>query len=186
MSDNDGDHDRQRKTEEAIGLYLQGHPDLVRLGIVLLEQGRDLTELKNTIDGLGEREAKELLLSWSPLPSSPTSTSRSVKPHPRTRLPAMAAVIALRPKDDRGNEILDELEARTEMKPLDPILEDGTRRYYLRAEDADIDAFDPMLDKIDREWRQHVNNWIDQQLESELDEELNQEELDEAWEEAGD
>jgi hypothetical protein len=39
-----------------------------------------------------------------------------------------------------------------------PIVEDGTRRYYPSAKDADVDAFDPMLDKIASDWRDHVNN----------------------------
>lgn len=95
----------------------------------------------------------------------------------------MAAVISLCPESERGVKILDELETRTEMKPME-VIDDKTRRYYLEAEDATVDAFDPMLDQIDRDWRQHVNNRTDQ-LESELDEELDQEELDEAWEEAG-
>src|SRR5512139_874111 len=95
----------------------------------------------------------------------------------------MAAVISLRPESESGGKIPDELEKRTEMKPME-VIDDKTRRYYLEAEDAGIDAFDPMLDQIDRDWRQHVNNRTDQ-LESELDEELDQEELDEAWEEAG-
>jgi hypothetical protein len=42
----------------------------------------------------------------------------------------MAAMIALRPADDRGREILDKLEERTEMDPWQ-LLEDGTRRYLL-------------------------------------------------------
>ena len=71
----------------------------------------------------------------------------------------MGAVISLKPKDDRGNEILDELEARTEMEPDKSILEDGTRRYYLLVEAADVEAFDPLLDKIDSSWRDHVENW---------------------------
>ena len=69
----------------------------------------------------------------------------------------MAAKIALRPDDDRGREILDELERRIAAWPEQ--LDDGTRRYYLDAPDADVDAFDPMLDKIDPEWRYHVTNW---------------------------
>jgi len=71
----------------------------------------------------------------------------------------MVAVIALRPDDDRGGEILDELERRTAPRPEQ--LDDGTRRYYLDAPDADVDVFDPMLDKIDRDWRNHVTNWRD-------------------------
>jgi hypothetical protein len=36
------------------------------------------------------------------------------------------------------------------MKPTE-VIDDGTRRYYLNAEDADAYAFDPMLEKIDPE-----------------------------------
>jgi len=68
----------------------------------------------------------------------------------------MAAEIALHPNDDRGGEILDELEKQTELKP--EILPDGSHRYYLSATDADVDAFDPMLDKIDSDWRDHLTN----------------------------
>jgi hypothetical protein len=57
----DKNEERLRKIEEAIALYQKSHDDLIRIGIVLLEQGEDLTELKNTIDGLGETEVKELL-----------------------------------------------------------------------------------------------------------------------------
>ena len=46
------------------------------------------------------------------------------------------------------------------MKPTE-LLEDGTRSYYLSATDADVNAFDPMLDKIDRDWRHHVTNLSD-------------------------
>jgi hypothetical protein len=70
----------------------------------------------------------------------------------------MAAVIALRPDTDRGREILDELEQKTQMRP-EQVLEDGTRRYYLTAQDADVDAFDAMLDTIEADWRNHLTNW---------------------------
>jgi hypothetical protein len=69
----------------------------------------------------------------------------------------MPAVITLRPKDDQGIEIIVELEARTEMNPME-VPEDDTRRYYLSAEDAGLDAFDLMLDEIDSNWRDHVEN----------------------------
>ena len=46
----------------------------------------------------------------------------------------MAAVIFLRPKTRKGREILDRLEEETKVKPNGPILEDGTRRYYLDSE----------------------------------------------------
>jgi hypothetical protein len=72
----------------------------------------------------------------------------------------MAAVIALRPETDRGREILDELEKRTELRP-DPgaLAGDGTRRYWLAAEDAEVYVLDPELDKIDPDWRDHVTKW---------------------------
>jgi hypothetical protein len=70
----------------------------------------------------------------------------------------MAAVIALRPKDDRGVEIIVELEARTEMNPME-VIEDDIRRYYLSAEDDGVDAFAPMLDKIDADWSDHVETF---------------------------
>ncbi len=69
----------------------------------------------------------------------------------------MAAEIALRANDDRGWEIVDELEKQTEVKPTD-VMDDGTRRYYLSAVTAGVDAFDPMLDKIDSDWRDHLTN----------------------------
>lgn len=69
----------------------------------------------------------------------------------------MAAEIDLHPRTDRGDEILDELEQRTKIEP--ERREDGTRRYYLNAEDADVHAFDPMLDKIASDWREHITNW---------------------------
>jgi hypothetical protein len=68
----------------------------------------------------------------------------------------MAAAITLHPETDRGTEILDELEKRTEVRPVDPVADDGTRRYYLDAQDADVDAFDPTLEKIDPDWRNHI------------------------------
>ena len=70
----------------------------------------------------------------------------------------MAAVIALRPEDDLGQELLDEFEARFNIKPMQ-VTEDGTRRYHLDAKDAEVDAFDPMLDKIDPDWSHHLTNW---------------------------
>jgi hypothetical protein len=70
----------------------------------------------------------------------------------------MAADIALRPETERGSEILDQLEQVSEIKPTE-IIDDGTRRYHLNAEDADTHVFDPMLDKIDENWRDHIENW---------------------------
>jgi hypothetical protein len=68
----------------------------------------------------------------------------------------MAAVIALRPETERGREILDDLENRHDKWPMN-VLSDGTRRYQVDAPEADVDAFDPMLDDIDSDWRRHVS-----------------------------
>ena len=76
------------------------------------------------------------------------------------RLAAVTVVIALRPKTNRGREILDDLETRVGMPPAHS-LEDGTRRYQLDAAGADVDAFDADLDAIDPDWRAHVTNWRD-------------------------
>ena len=67
----------------------------------------------------------------------------------------MAAVIALRPDTERGAEILDELEAQTDMRPTE-VMEDGTRGYYLDAANAGVTDFDSMLAKIDSDWRKHI------------------------------
>ena len=73
---------------------------------------------------------------------------------------AMAAVIALRPETEQGAEILDELEARCNIQSIQ-VIDDGTRRYQLDAKDAEVDAFDSMLDKIDPSWRHHLTDWRD-------------------------
>jgi hypothetical protein len=65
--------------------------------------------------------------------------------------------IALRANDDRGQEIVDELEKQTEVPP-DEVDDDGTRRYYLHGEGTDVNALDPMLDKIASDWRDHLTN----------------------------
>ncbi len=69
----------------------------------------------------------------------------------------MAVVIALRPEDDRGREILDKLEKQTEVQP-ERVVDDGTRRYHLHGKGVYVSALDPMLDKIDPDWRDHVTD----------------------------
>jgi hypothetical protein len=73
----------------------------------------------------------------------------------------MTAVIALRPETDRGQTILEQLEVRYEIWPMQ-IVANGTRRYHLDGEGADVlDGLDPMLISIDRDWRDHLTltNW---------------------------
>jgi hypothetical protein len=68
----------------------------------------------------------------------------------------MAAIVRLTPLDDRGRELLNELERATAMRPQETF-EDGSRSYWLSAAHAGVDGFDPMLDKLDANWREHVS-----------------------------
>jgi hypothetical protein len=61
----------------------------------------------------------------------------------------MAADIHFAPLDDRGIEILDELERKTGHRPYRSIDQTGERHYVLDAEDVGVDGFDAMLDRID-------------------------------------
>ena len=67
----------------------------------------------------------------------------------------MAAVIALRPETDRGQAALNELEVRYAIWPMQ-IVADGTRRYHLEGEGADVDGVDAMLISIDPDWGNHL------------------------------
>ena len=51
----------QERWERAIAIYRQSYRDLLVLAIHLIETGRDLSGLVETVDGLSEREAKSLL-----------------------------------------------------------------------------------------------------------------------------
>jgi len=59
--------------------------------------------------------------------------------------------------DEKGVELLDELERRTGKRPMDGNQKDGSRVYWLRADDAGIDAFDSTLDAIAPDWRTHLS-----------------------------
>lgn len=67
----------------------------------------------------------------------------------------MAAVIRLVPLDDRGRGIIEKLEKKTGEEPIE-IRDDGSRLYHLQAEDAGVDGFDAMLNRIDSDWDEHV------------------------------
>jgi hypothetical protein len=69
----------------------------------------------------------------------------------------MTPVIALSPEDDRGREILDELEKQTEVLP-DLVVDAGTRCYHLHGEGVYASSLYPMLDKIDPDWREHITS----------------------------
>ena len=59
----------------------------------------------------------------------------------------MAAEIALRPNDDRGREILDELEEQTEMKPME-LWTRTTPAALLQRQQFSRRQLGPMLDRI--------------------------------------
>lgn len=67
----------------------------------------------------------------------------------------MAGVIRLVPLDERGREIIDELEEKTGEQPTE-IQADGGRLYHVQGEDASGEGFDAMLSRIDSDWREHV------------------------------
>jgi hypothetical protein len=67
----------------------------------------------------------------------------------------MAAVIELVPDDERGTELLDELERRTQELPYKTNTRTGARTYSLQS--ADTDGFDAILDRIDPDWREHLS-----------------------------
>ena len=68
----------------------------------------------------------------------------------------MTALVQLTALDDRGREIIAELEERTQEQPRE-ISEDGTtREYVLSAHQVGVEGFDSMLDRIDSDWRDHL------------------------------
>jgi hypothetical protein len=67
----------------------------------------------------------------------------------------MAAVVNLIPYDDRGHEIISELEDSPQEEPI-KIRHYGPLEYYVRAESVRLRRLDTMLDRIDPEWRDHL------------------------------
>jgi hypothetical protein len=59
--------DRIPEWERAIATYRQAWLDLVHLGVVLLDSDQDLLRLKETVDGMTEVQAKELLTTSAAL-----------------------------------------------------------------------------------------------------------------------
>ena len=45
------------------------------------------------------------------------------------------------------------------MVPPNQHLDDGTRRYLLGDNEADVDSLDLRLYQIDANWREHIENW---------------------------
>jgi hypothetical protein len=64
-------------------------------------------------------------------------------------------VVDLIPYDERGLEIIEELETGAPDTPVE-IRHYGLREYYVRAENLGLAGFDAMLDRIDPSWREHL------------------------------
>ena len=71
---------------------------------------------------------------------------------PRRMMPS--SIVTLRALDERGSEIIEELEKATQQAPTEVVEATDERRYYLRS--ADVNGFDAMLDRIDPNWAEHV------------------------------
>lgn len=67
----------------------------------------------------------------------------------------MAGAIRLVPLDERGQQIIDELEEKAGEQPTE-IQEDGGRLYHLEGAGVSGEEFDAMLSDIDSEWQVHV------------------------------
>ena len=73
--------------------------------------------------------------------------------------PGVAAEVHFAIHDERGAEILDELERRTEVGPYLAIPTE--RLYNLDADNVTTSGFDAMLDRIADDWREHLDRTAD-------------------------
>jgi hypothetical protein len=67
----------------------------------------------------------------------------------------MAGVIRLVPADERGRQIIEELEEKGKEQPTE-IQEDGGRLYHIQGADVSGEELDAMLSGIDSDWQEHV------------------------------
>jgi hypothetical protein len=67
----------------------------------------------------------------------------------------MSIEVTMTPLSDRGNRLLDALEARTDTRPYRVSADTGARTYSLESESAGID-FEKLLDRIDPNWNEHL------------------------------
>jgi hypothetical protein len=102
--------------------------------------------------GHARPRTKDMLVTHTPLPRRPCEPGQKTG----STIGSVAAVIQLLPFDDRGREILNELEERTAQQPTE-VRDDGAREYYLQAHGVGVDGFDAMLNHIDPDWPEHVS-----------------------------
>ena len=59
------------------------------------------------------------------------------------------------PLDERGGQIIDQLEEKTGEQPTE-VQGDGGRLYHLEGEGVGGEGFDATLSRIDSDWQEHV------------------------------
>jgi hypothetical protein len=67
----------------------------------------------------------------------------------------VSTTLALTPLDDRGREILDQLEADA-TPPFRWSERTGARSYWMNAQGAPPDGYEAALDRIAPDWREHL------------------------------
>ena len=67
----------------------------------------------------------------------------------------MSTTLTLTPRDDRGREILDQLEAGS-MAPFRWSERTGERSYWINAQGAPADGYEAALDRLAPDWREHL------------------------------
>jgi hypothetical protein len=68
----------------------------------------------------------------------------------------VAAIVVYVPRDRFGHQLLDELESVTEVASSPSDYAPMARQFWARSRDADVHAFEPALDKLAPDWRDHV------------------------------
>lgn len=79
----------------------------------------------------------------------------SAEPYSQLALGAMSIEVTMTPLTDRGNHLLDALEAKTGTPPRQVSADTGARTYSLESETAG-DDFEELLDGIDPNWNEHL------------------------------
>jgi hypothetical protein len=67
----------------------------------------------------------------------------------------MPAVVELTPLTLRGGNLLDQLEIKTGLAPVETSQSSGAKKYYL-AGAANIDRFEAALERIEPNWVRHL------------------------------
>lgn len=67
----------------------------------------------------------------------------------------MSAIVCFRVLGDRGKEILEELERRTDHQSVETPT--GEHEFVLTSATAGVDGFDAMLARIAPDWRDHLS-----------------------------